>query len=198
LASRARPCAARTRLFELIATPRGALRAPPASLLLIRQKSIQCGPPTSKAFFTPLNHMQTAPPAHRSSADPSRNILGQNYVPVRHYALIFSVFPFFIVWIFNFCYSLLFIPSFLISSYSSLLILLFLSLLFLLVGATCILRLLIFFSSYILNCLLYCRHNISVILRGFSRGAKPFLIHLRSKLMYTVRPYVLTFLFILF
>jgi hypothetical protein len=80
----------------------GAARPPlpiAASLLLIRQKSIQCGPPTSKAFFTPLNHMQTAeaPPAHRSSADPFRNILGQNYVPVRHYALIFSVFPFFIV-----------------------------------------------------------------------------------------------------
>ncbi len=30
LASRARPCAARTRLFGLIATPNGTLRAPPA------------------------------------------------------------------------------------------------------------------------------------------------------------------------
>jgi hypothetical protein len=30
LAAHARPCAARTRLFELIATPNGALRAPPA------------------------------------------------------------------------------------------------------------------------------------------------------------------------
>jgi hypothetical protein len=30
---------------------------------------------------------------------------------------------------------------------------------------------------------------------GFFEGAKPFLIHLRSKLMYTMRPCVLTFLF---
>jgi hypothetical protein len=29
MAARARPCAARTRLFELIATGNGALRAPP-------------------------------------------------------------------------------------------------------------------------------------------------------------------------
>jgi hypothetical protein len=38
LAARERPCAARTRLFVFIATPNGALRAPPtiaASLLLI-------------------------------------------------------------------------------------------------------------------------------------------------------------------
>jgi hypothetical protein len=38
LAARARPCAARTRLFKLIATPNRALRAPPpiaASLLFL-------------------------------------------------------------------------------------------------------------------------------------------------------------------
>ncbi len=43
MASRARPCAARTRLFGFIATPNGALRAPPpiaASLLLIRPQKI--------------------------------------------------------------------------------------------------------------------------------------------------------------
>jgi hypothetical protein len=32
LAARARPCAARTRLFGLINTPNGALRAPPSQL----------------------------------------------------------------------------------------------------------------------------------------------------------------------
>jgi hypothetical protein len=47
---------------------------------------------------------------------------------------------------FSFCYSLLFLLSFSISSYSSLLILLFLSLLILLVGA--ILRLLFLFLSF--------------------------------------------------
>ena len=48
---------------------------------------------------------------------------GQNYVPVRPYALIFPVFPFFYsFWIFYLCYILLFLLSFSISSYSSLLI----------------------------------------------------------------------------
>ena len=47
----------------------------------------------------------------------------QNYVPMRPYALIFSVCYFFYsFWIFSFCYSLLFLLSFSISSYSSLLI----------------------------------------------------------------------------
>ena len=69
LAARARPCAARTRLFELIATQNGALRASPPRPSQLRCflfdhqkhiKSIQLGQPTSKAFFTPLDHMQTA------------------------------------------------------------------------------------------------------------------------------------------
>ncbi len=47
---------------------------------------------------------------------------GQNYVPVRPYALIFSVFLFYSFWIFSFSYSLLFLLSFSISSYPSLLI----------------------------------------------------------------------------
>ncbi len=47
---------------------------------------------------------------------------GQKYIPVRPYALIFSVFLFFSFWIFSFRYSLLFLLSFSISSYSSLLI----------------------------------------------------------------------------
>ncbi len=70
-------------------------------------------------------------------------------------------------WIFSFCYSLLFLLSFLFPAYSSFLILLFWSLLSLLVGT--ILRLLI-----ILNCLLYYRHNISVILKDCSRGPSLF------------------------
>jgi hypothetical protein len=47
---------------------------------------------------------------------------GQKYIPVRPYALIFSVFLFFSCWIFSFRYSLFFLISFSISSYSSLLI----------------------------------------------------------------------------
>jgi hypothetical protein len=160
--------------------PNGALRAPPCPSQLrcfsFDKNLSNVGPPRQRLFslhWTTCRLQRPRPPIAAPLILPAI-FWGQNYVPVRHYALIFSVFPFFIVWIFNFCYSLLFIPSFLISSYSSLLILLFLSLLFLLVGATCILRLLIFFSSYILNCLLYCRHNISVILRGFSRGPSLF------------------------
>jgi hypothetical protein len=108
---------------------------------------------------------------------------GQNYVPVQPYGLIFSVFPF----LYRFGSFLL-----LFCSFSS-----FLFNFFLFISSYILncLRHLIFFSSYILNCLLYCRHEISIILRGFFEGAKPFLIHLRSKLMYTMRPCVLTFLF---
>jgi hypothetical protein len=127
-------------------------------------------------------------------------------------------------WIFPLCYSLLFLLSFLISYYSSLLILLFLPRLILLVGA--ILRLLILLFLYF-NCLLYYRHawytqlHISIILRvffyncllyyrhawythilhckGFFKGAKPFLIHLGSIFMYIpVRPYVLIFVLFFF
>ena len=55
---------------------------------------------------------------------PSSNILGSKvlYIPVRPYALIFSAFLFFSCWIFSFRYSLFFLISFSISSYSSLLI----------------------------------------------------------------------------
>ncbi len=53
---------------------------------------------------------------------------GHNYVPARPDAKIFSVLPF---WIFSFCYTLLFLLSFSISSYSSLLILSFSSYIFL-------------------------------------------------------------------
>jgi hypothetical protein len=133
LAARARPCAARTRLFGLINVPNGALRGPPPPPppgggggfgTTKNIKSVELGPPTSRAFFFPQDH--------------------------RGYEI-----------------SVLFvILFFLISSYSSLLILLFLPLLILLVGA--MLRLL-FISSYILNCSLY--YDMSAILRGFSRGS---------------------------
>ena len=133
LAARARPCAARTRLFGLIATPNGALRTPhlrPSQLRCFSFdpkkfiKSVELGPPTSRAFFFPQDH--------------------RGYEISALFVILF----------------------FLISSYSSLLILLFLPLLILLVGA--MLRLL-FISSYILNCSLY--YDMSAILRGFSRGS---------------------------
>jgi hypothetical protein len=67
LATRARPCAARTHLFELIITPNGALRATPRPMQLRcfsfdpkkYIKSIELGTPKSKAFFFPSDHMQT-------------------------------------------------------------------------------------------------------------------------------------------
>ncbi len=101
----------------------------------------------------------------------------------------FRFFLFYIVFgSFLFVILLFFFPPF---SYSSLLILLFLSLFILLVGT--ILRLLIllflYFKLFVVLLTWYICHS-----EGFFEGAKPFLIHLRSKLMYTVRPYVLTFL----
>ncbi len=66
---------------------------------------------------------------------------GQKYIPVRPYALIFSVFLFFSCWIFSFRYSLFFLISFSISSYSSLLITFYSS-------RRAIIRLLILFLLY--------------------------------------------------
>jgi hypothetical protein len=94
LASRARPCAARTRLFGFIATPNGALRAPSSAHRRFAASystpkkylhSIELGPPTSRAFFYPLDHRgyEIGSP------------LGSNYVPMRPDAQIFSVFSFF-------------------------------------------------------------------------------------------------------
>ncbi len=91
---------------------RGAARPVPAHRSFAASqkyiKSVKLGPPTSKAFFFPLDHMQRAgaeamkyevpctSPAHRSFADPSGNILGSKLCTVRPYALIFSGFSFFI------------------------------------------------------------------------------------------------------
>jgi hypothetical protein len=120
------------------------------------KKSIELGPPTSKAFFFPLDHMQTEEdmncevpcprPAHRSFADPSSNILGSKKLctgaTICPNFFGFSFFLYF--WIFSFCYSLLFLISFLFYSYSSLIILIFLSLLTLLVGTILLLLILLF------------------------------------------------------
>ena len=91
---------------------------------------------------------------------------GQKYIPVRPYALIFSVFIFFSFWIFSFRYSLLFLLSFSISSYSSLLISFY-------SFRRAILRLLILLLLYfqlfvaLHTCILIIYVHISVILRGF-------------------------------
>jgi hypothetical protein len=61
-------------------------------------------------------------PAHRSFADPSGNIFGVKLCTDATIRPNFFVFFFFYsFWIFSFCYSLLFLLSFSISSYSSLL-----------------------------------------------------------------------------
>ncbi len=95
-------------------------------------KSMELGPPTSEAmkYEVPCPH-----PPIAASLILSAIFWGQNYVPVRRYALLFSGFSFLIQFLdlffllFSYFSSLLFIFS-----YLSLLILLFLSLLILLVG----------------------------------------------------------------
>jgi hypothetical protein len=142
LASRARPCAARTRLFGHIASPNGALRAPPPIKLrcfLFDTKNIynlsNLGRPRQGIFSfhwttEAMKYEVPCPrPTHRSFADPSCNIFGVKLctdATIRPYFLRFFLF-FFSFWIFSFCCSLLFLLSFSISSYSFLLILLFLS-----------------------------------------------------------------------
>ena len=129
-----------------------------------------------------------APPANRSFADPSGNILGSKLctgASIR--PNFFLVFLFFSFWIFSFYYSLPFLLSFSISSYSSLLIssysflliLLFLSLLILLVGAILrLLFLLLYFKLFVdlQTCILMIYVHISVILRGFSKGPSLFYL----------------------
>ncbi len=103
----------RTRLFQLIATPNRALRAPPpivASLLIIRP------PKMNKIYRTCAAHIQvfflsTGPqriwnmrslaPAPPIAASPILSAIfwGQN-VPVRPYALTFSIFLFVILFFF--------------------------------------------------------------------------------------------------
>jgi hypothetical protein len=95
---------------------------------------------------------------------------------VRPYALIFSVFLFFSFWIFSFLYSLLFLLSFSVSSYSSLLIsfysfrraILRLLILLLLHIFSTVCRITYMHINYICT---HIRHS-----EGFLEGAKPLLI----------------------
>ena len=106
-------------------------------------KSVELGPPTSRAFFFPQEHRGYGiwgPPApriaNRSFADPSGNILGSKLctgLTIRP-----NFFWFFFSIVFGYFLFLILFPFY--SPFQFLLILLFLSLLILLVGA--ILRLL--------------------------------------------------------
>jgi hypothetical protein len=178
LAARARPCAARTRLFELIATQNRALRAHPSPLPIAASLLLSRPPKIYKIYRTWA--------AHRSFPDPSGNILWSKLCTGATGSFLYSSL------ICSFCYSLLFSSLLLFPSYPSFLILLFLSLLILLVGT--ILRLLIllflYFKLFVVLRTKYIRHS-----EGFFEGAKPFLIHLGSKLIYTVRPYGTFFTF---
>jgi hypothetical protein len=192
LAARARPCAVRTYVFELIATPNEALRAPPppiaASVIIMR-------PPQKLK----MRSLAPAPP-HHSFADPFGNILGWKCTSATIRPNFFRFFLFCIASrSFLFVVLLLFLLSFLISSYSSLLILLFLPLLILLVGT--MLRLLILVFLYIKLFFVlqtwYIRHS-----EGFFEGAKPFFYPFGVKIYVygaTMRPnfFVLSF-FIVF
>jgi hypothetical protein len=121
---------------------RGAARPPPSQLrcfLFDPQKylhSIELGPPTSRAFFYPVDHRgyeigSPLPPrpTHRSFAVSSGNVFGVNLCTnATRRPNVLGFFFFYSFRIFSFCYSLLFRLSFSFSfsSYSSLLILLFL------------------------------------------------------------------------
>ncbi len=113
---------------------RGAARHPPPIAASFQPPKINkiypIGPPTSRAFFFLLDHrgyeiwgpLPPAPPIADSLILPAI-FWGQNYVPVRPYALIFSVFPFF----YSFGSFLFVILFFSFSPFQFFLILLFLS-----------------------------------------------------------------------
>ncbi len=145
LAARARPCAARTRLFGLISAHRSfaASYLTPKSLLNLLNLVAHV-----KGFFFPQDHRgyeiwgpPTPCPAHRSFADPSGNNLMVKIMYRCHHTPYFFLFFFFIVFgSFLFSFFTFFSP------FLFLLILLFLTLLILLVGA--ILHLLILLLLY--------------------------------------------------
>ncbi len=171
LAARARPCAARTCLFELIATPNRALRAP---LPAHRSFAVSYLTPKNILNLSNLGRPRQGPFSfHRNT---EANIMYRCY----HTPYFFLVFVFYCFWIFSIYYSLPFLLSFSISSYSCLLILLFLSLLILLVGA--ILRLpfllLLYFKLFVdlQTCILMIYVHISVILMGFLKGPSLFYL----------------------
>ncbi len=134
-------------------------------------KSIQLGPPTSKAFFTPLDHMHTAEAMKYEVPWPRPSQLRRSfpqYFGVKIMCRCNRTPEFFRFFLFYICLDIFFL---LFCSFSSLLWNFFFFISSYILNC---LRLLIFFSSYILNCLLCSRHEISVILRGFSRGPSLF------------------------
>ncbi len=151
---------------------RGAAPPPPSQLRCFSfnphkyRKSIQLGPPTSKAFslhwttcrLQRLWNMRSLGPAHRSFADPSRNILGSKVCAGATIRPNFFGFSFFYIGFGSF---LLLFSSFYFLLIHLFFILLFLSLLYHSSSS---------YSSLIF-CLLYYRHEISVILRGYLRGS---------------------------
>ncbi len=154
-------------------TNRGAAPTPPSQLRCFSFdphkyiKSIQLGPPTSNAFFTPLDHMQTAEAMKYEVPWPRPSQLRWSfpqYFGVKimcrcDHTPYFFGFSFFNIGFGSFLFVILF---FLFSSYSSLFILLFLSLLYHSSSSySSLLSLLYHSSSYILNWLLYYRHEIA-------------------------------------
>ena len=120
--------------------------------------------------------MRSPVPAHSSFVDPPGNIFGVNLcadATIRPYFFCLSFFYSF--WMFSFCYSLLFLLSFSISSYSSLLI------------SSCssrrailclLILLLLHFKLFVVlkTCILIIYVHISIILRGFSKGPSLFYL----------------------
>ena len=104
---------------------------------------------------------------------------------MRPYALILLVFLFFSFWIFSFRYSLLFLLSFSISSYSSLLISSYSSLRAML---SLFILLLLYFQLFVAlhTCILIIYVHIYVILRGFSKGPSLFLSFYSSLMYYII------------
>ncbi len=153
-------------------------------------KSIELGPPTSRAFFFPLDHrgyeiwdpLPPRPrPTHRSFADPFGNILGSKCTDATIRPNFFRFFLFCIAFG-SFLFVVLF---FFFSPFKFLLIHLFLSfssslpLLILLVG-TMLCLLILVFSYYKLFVVLQTWY-VYPSFWGFFEGAKPFFIHLGSK-----------------
>ncbi len=138
LTARARPCAARTRLFGLIATPNGALRAPPPT-----HRSFAASYLTPKNLLNPSNlgrPRQGLFPFHRTAEAMKYEV---HLPPAPPIATPFLQFLDLLILLFSSLSSLLFNFFLFFSSY---LFLFFSQVLFFAF---------LFFSSYILNCLLY-------------------------------------------
>jgi hypothetical protein len=112
----------------------------------------------------------------------------------------FSVFLFYGFWIFSLRYSLLFHLSFSISSYSCLLVLLFLSLLILLAGASLrlLILLLLYFKLFVVlqTCILMIYTYSSF--RGVFREGQAFFDPFGVRINVSVRPYVQKIFLVLF